>query len=76
MNTKIRERFGKRLKELRESKDLTQEELAAIVNVHQTYIGKLETGKSNPSLLLIYKITKALDVSLYKFFEFDKKRGE
>ncbi len=72
MNTKICERFGKRLKELREDKNYTQDELASIVNVHQTYIGKLETGKSNPSLLLIYKLTKALDVTLYKFFEFEK----
>ena len=72
MNTKICERFGKRLKELREDKNFTQDELASIVNVHQTYIGKLETGKSNPSLLLIYKLTKALDVTLYKFFEFEK----
>lgn len=72
MNTKIRENFGKRLKEIRTAKGLTQEELAHSINVHQTYIGKIETGKSNPSLTMIYKITNALDVSLHDFFEFTK----
>ena len=72
MNTKIREHFGKRLKELREAKNLTQEDLADIVKVHQTYVGKIESGKCNPSLLLIFKFSRALGVSLHEFFEFDK----
>ncbi len=72
MNTKIFERFGRRLKELRENNNLTQEDLAGLVNVHQTYIGKLETGKANPSLKLIYKLSSALKVSLHVFFEFEK----
>ena len=73
MNTKIRLHFGQRLKELREAKNLTQEDLAAIVGVHQTYIGKIETGKANPSLLLMYKLTRAIDITLYDFFVFTKK---
>lgn len=72
MNTKIRLHFGQRLKELRDEKGLTQEDLAEIVGVHQTYIGKIETGKANVSLLLMYKLTRALNITLYEFFVFTK----
>lgn len=71
MNTKLLKRFGERLKELRKEKGFTQEQLAEKINVHQTYIGKLEIGKCNPSLMLIYKISKALKINLKTFFEFD-----
>lgn len=73
MNTKILSNFGKRLRELRDKKGLTQEDLAEIVGVHQTYIGKIETGKANISLMLMYKITRALDITLYEFFAFTEK---
>ena len=71
MNTKIHKKFGERLKFLRKDKGLTQERLAEKVNVHPTYIGKIEGGKSNPSLLMIYKIAKALDVQISEIFNFD-----
>lgn len=74
MNTKILQRFGERLKELRKQNDLTQEQLAEKVNVHSTYVQKLETGKCNPSLKLIYKFSKALKINLHTFFEFEKKK--
>ena len=64
MNTKILSRFGKKLKEIRLEKDLTQEELAEKVGIHATYVGKLESGKNNPSLMMIYKFSCALKVKL------------
>lgn len=73
MNTKILERLGAKLKELRKTKGLTQEELAAIVQVHATYIGKLEAGKCNLSIKLLFKLSRALDVTLYEVFSFDKR---
>lgn len=74
MNTKIFYRFGERLKELREQNNFTQEQLAEKVDVHQTYVQKLEAGKCNPSLKLIYKFSKALKVNLHTFFEFEKDK--
>lgn len=71
MNTKILNRLGLRIKELRKEQNLTQEALAEKLGLHQTYIGKLETGKSNPSFMLIYRMSKALKVNLHDFFEFD-----
>ena len=72
MNTKILERLGKQIRCLRKEQSLTQEELAEKVNVHPTYIGKIEGGKSNPSTILLFKLSRALKVKLSIVFEFDK----
>jgi transcriptional regulator with XRE-family HTH domain len=53
-------RFGKRIKELRLAKGLTQEMLAAKIGVDRSYMGFLERGERNPSLEVILKIAKAL----------------
>ena len=72
MNTKILENLGKQLKYLRKDKGLTQEQLAEKIGVHPTYVGKMEGGKSNPSTLMLFKISRALKIKLYDVFEFDK----
>ena len=64
MNTKILERLGKKIRYTRKSVGFTQEILAEKINVHPTYIGKIEAGKNNPSFLLLYKISKALNINL------------
>ncbi len=71
MNTKILERLGKIIKNIRLDKKFTQEVLAEKIGVHPTYIGKIESGKSNPSVMLLYKISKALKVNLKDLFDFE-----
>lgn len=70
MNTKILEKLGKRLKHLRLERNLTQEMLAEKVGIHPTYVGKLESGKNNPSMLLVYKISRVLGIELDELFHF------
>lgn len=55
--------FGKRLREVRIKKQLSQGDVAKILRVHRTYISGLERGKRNPSLLTIQKVAKALGVA-------------
>ncbi|PIR40261.1 MAG: transcriptional regulator [Candidatus Zambryskibacteria bacterium CG10_big_fil_rev_8_21_14_0_10_34_34] len=55
--------FGKRLREIRLKKKLSQGDVARILAVHRTYISGLERGVRNPSLLIIQKIAKALNIS-------------
>ncbi len=71
MNTKVLKNFGKNLKRYRLEKGWTQEQLAEKVNVHQTYIGKLELGLINPSLMKIFVITRALKIKLSNIMDFD-----
>jgi transcriptional regulator with XRE-family HTH domain len=52
--------FGRRLKDLRLSQNLTQEDLAEKSGLHKNYIGMVERGERNPSLVNISLISKSL----------------
>ena len=56
-------KFGEKLKEIRLKKDLSQGDVARILDVHRSYISGLERGRRNPSLLTVHKVAKALGVS-------------
>lgn len=73
-NRKLRKEFttllSERLKEFRKSKKMTQQELAEKSGLHLTYIGHLELGKYHPTVYVMWKIAKALDVKLSQIFDF------
>ncbi len=58
-----------RIKFYREKKNITQKELAEIVNVRRETIVNLENGKYNPSLKLGMEIAKVFDVMVEDVFE-------
>jgi putative transcriptional regulator len=60
------------MKELREQKHLTQEQLAQKVGVRRETILFLEKGKYNPSLKLAYDIAKVLDAKIEDVFTFEE----
>lgn len=60
--------FGKRVRELRLDKGLTQEELAEKIGVSTNYVGMVERAERNTSLLKVFKIAKALNVRTSKLF--------
>lgn len=54
--------FGRRVRRVRESRRLSQEQLADIVGIHRTYVGSVERGERNISLLNILRLAAALGV--------------
>jgi transcriptional regulator with XRE-family HTH domain len=54
--------FGARVRQLRIKRKLSQEALAHLAGLHATFIGRVERGRQNVSLLTIEKIAKALKV--------------
>lgn len=58
--------FGKKLREVRLKKKLSQGDVAKILGVHRSYISGLERGARNPSLLTVQKVAKALGVTADK----------
>ena len=66
MRASILIRFGKRVREERLRRGLSQEELAELANVHRTYIGMVERGEKNIGLLNIERIADALRMPVNK----------
>ena len=60
----IAARFGRRVRELRKAKDLSQEAFAAESGLDRTYISGIERGRRNVSLCNIEVIAKALGISI------------
>lgn len=54
--------FGQHVRRIRESKNISQEDLANLAGIGRSYYGRVERGEKNIGLLLIYRIAKALDV--------------
>lgn len=70
MDITILKKFGQQLKKLRVEKSLTQEQFAKKCGLHKNYIGMVERGERNPSLINIEIIAKGLDVSLSDLMKF------
>lgn len=64
----IKEKFGQKVKTLREEKKLSIEQLANISNVDRNYISDIEKGKRNISIEIIEKVITGLETDLATFF--------
>ena len=62
-------RIGARIRYFRTAKHYTQEQLADLAEIHNTYIGQVERGEKCISIKLLNKILTALEVSYTEFFE-------
>ena len=65
----IKRRFGERVRELRKQKGLSQEMLALVSNLDRTYIGGVERGERNISLINIHKLADALNIPVKDIFD-------
>ena len=61
--------FGRRVRELRLERQLSQEKLAALADLHRNYVGGVERGERNVSLLNIVKLARGLNVRPTKLIE-------
>ncbi|MGQ7945638.1 helix-turn-helix domain-containing protein [Flavobacterium sp. WC2509] len=66
----LKEKFGHKIKLIREQKGYSIEYLANIANIDRTYISDIEKGKRNVSLLIIEKLSKALEVKIQELFNY------
>lgn len=69
MKNDILKRFGINVRDIRKSIGWSQENLADKSGLHRTYIGSIEKGGRNVSLVNIERIAKALNVKIDKLLE-------
>jgi transcriptional regulator with XRE-family HTH domain len=70
VKTDVLKHFGKRVKDLRQAKGISQEELAELSGFHRNYIGMLERGERNISLKNIVVIAKTFKMSVKDLFDY------
>lgn len=63
--------FGRRVRQIRESRGWSQERLAAEVGLDRSYVGGVERGERNISLENICKLAKAMDIKPAALLEFE-----
>jgi len=62
--------LGKRIKELRKARGLSQEALAEKMDGHPKYLGSVERGEQNPTIEFLIKLATALKVDLVDLFNY------
>lgn len=65
---------GKKIQEIRVKKGLSQVDLVGLIegNIDTTNISRIESGRTNPTLYNLYRISQALNVTLVDLVDFEK----
>jgi transcriptional regulator with XRE-family HTH domain len=72
----MRKLVGRNFARLRREKGLTQEDVEARSGFSQQYLSGLERGRRNPSIITLYEIAQALEVSHIELVTPDKDPGD
>lgn len=72
----LKENLGKRIQEIRKSKNLTQEKLAEMIGIDTPNLSNIERGKRFLSAETLEKIIKSLDVREKDLFDFEHLKSK
>ena len=64
----VKVEYGKKVREIRKDRGISQEKLAELAELDRTYVSEIENGKRNVSIETMYKIGEALKIPVFKFF--------
>ena len=62
-------KIGEKIYQIRKKKFISQERLALISDIDRTYLSRIEKGKANPSLKILYKISKNLGLKISRLIK-------
>lgn len=66
----IKEQLGKNIRTLRLEQGRSQEQFAFDAGIHRTYVSGVERGARNPSITVVERFAKALDVTIGELLDF------
>ena len=72
MKTELLIKFGERIKILRKERGWSQEKLADKTGFHRTYIGMIERGERNPSLININVFAKSFGINISELVKLEQ----
>jgi len=72
----VKGQLKNKLEEIRKKNDLSQSQLAEILEVSRQTISSLENGRYNPSILLAFKIARHFDLSIEEIFIYEESNNE
>lgn len=72
----IKKNFGRRIKELRKNRNLSQEKFSEMVDIAQNTLSYIETGDNFCSAETLEKIAKAIDIEPYELFDFGHLKSQ
>lgn len=68
--TNLKVKFGRRLRQIRRLKNLTQEQLAEVTGISVEFVSNIERGINAPSFDTLEKLAEVLNVSYVDLFDF------
>lgn len=68
--------FGRHVSKLRMARELSQEALAALANIEQKQLARIELGQVNTTISTVYAIATALGISHHEIFKFEFKQSK
>ena len=64
----VQEKLGERIKTIRISRNMTQNQLALECEFEKASMSRIESGKSNPTVRTLFRLSTALEISIFEFF--------
>jgi transcriptional regulator with XRE-family HTH domain len=68
---KTEQLLGRRIRELRKARNLTQEQFGERTGINYKYLGAVERGQENPTVKVLERIARVLQVELRELFVFE-----
>ena len=69
--SQLQQKIGQRIRFLRESKGISQQNFAAICNFEKANLSRIEAGRTNPTVSTLYKISQALETTLSELVDIE-----
>jgi transcriptional regulator with XRE-family HTH domain len=63
---KLLHALGERIRELRKERELSQEKLAELADIHVNHLRRIELGQANPTYLVLWRLARAVDIPLQR----------